>query len=53
MTTSTTAKTSTNLFATSMFWERLWRASGIISVVLFVVAYVIFGYQPPVREAAE
>jgi hypothetical protein len=53
MTTSATAKTSTNPFVTGMFWDRLWRASGIISVVLFVIAYVIYGYQPQVGASAD
>jgi hypothetical protein len=31
----------------------LWRLSGIISVVLFVIAYVIYGYQPKVGASAD
>ncbi|HET6658796.1 MAG TPA: hypothetical protein VFH16_02660 [Rubrobacter sp.] len=30
------------------FWERLWRSSGIIFVVFFVIAYVMYGLQPKV-----
>ena len=29
-------------------WERLWRSSGIIFVVFFVIAYVMYGLQPKV-----
>jgi hypothetical protein len=32
----------------AMFWERLWRLSGINFIVFFIIAYVIYGYQPPV-----
>lgn len=33
------------------FWDRLWRASGLISVALFVGAYVVYGYQPLVVDS--
>jgi hypothetical protein len=48
MSASTTAPISTSVYTTPAFWERLWRSSGIQSVGLFVVAYVIYGYQPQV-----
>ncbi len=32
-------------------WERLWRASGIAFVVMFVIAYVIYGDQPKVSAS--
>lgn len=35
------------------FWERLWRGSGIIFVVFFVIAYVMYGLQPKVGASAE
>jgi succinate dehydrogenase/fumarate reductase cytochrome b subunit len=35
------------------FWERLWRSSGIIFVVFFVIAYVMYGLQPKVGASAE
>jgi hypothetical protein len=34
------------------FWERLWRSSGIIFVVFFVIAYVMYGLQPKVGASA-
>ena len=42
---------STSVYTTPMFWERLWRMSGINFVVFFIIAYVIYGYQPPVGAA--
>jgi hypothetical protein len=53
MSAFTTAMTSSFSVNTSEFWERLWRMSGIISVVLFTIAYVIYGYQPPVGASAD
>jgi hypothetical protein len=53
MSASTTAMTSSFSVNTSEFWERLWRMSGIISVVLFIIAYVIYGYQPQVGASAD
>jgi hypothetical protein len=47
MSTSTTATTSgTSTYTTPVFWERLWRMSGINFVVFFIIAYFIYGYQP-------
>jgi hypothetical protein len=34
-------------------WERLWRASGIAFVVLFIISYVIYGDQPTVGASAD
>lgn len=34
-------------YNTSEFWERFWRTSGIQSVALLVIAYVVSGYPPP------
>jgi hypothetical protein len=36
-----------------LFWERLWRSSGIQSVGLFIIAYLIYGYQPQVGASAD
>ena len=35
------------------FWERLWRSSGIIFAVFFVLAYVVYGLQPKAGASAE
>jgi hypothetical protein len=44
---------STSVYTTSAFWERLWRTSGIQFVGLFIVAYAIYGYQPHVNASTE
>ncbi len=54
MSAATTVKTSsTSVYTTPVFWERLWRQSGINFVVFFVIAYVIYGYQPQVGASAD
>jgi len=54
MSAATTANTSsTSVYTTRGFWERLWRTAGIQSVGLFVIAYVVYGYQPQVGASAD
>jgi hypothetical protein len=54
MSASATAPiSSTSVYTTPAFWERLWRSSGIQSVGLFIVAYVIYGYQPQVGAPSD
>src|SRR5256714_104984 len=54
MSASTIAKTSsTSAYTTSVFWERLWRMSGINFVVFLIIAYVIYGNQPQVGASAD
>ena len=54
MSASTTAMpASTSAYSTPGFWERLWRTSGIQFVVLFIIASVIYGTQPPVGASAD
>jgi hypothetical protein len=36
-----------------VFWQRLWRMSGINFVVFFTIAYAIYGYQPQIGAPAE
>jgi hypothetical protein len=38
---------------TNVNWERNWRGNGIIFVVLFIIASVIYGSQPKVGASAE
>jgi len=38
---------------TNVNWERLWRASGIAFVVMFIIAYVIYGNQPNAGASAD
>ena len=52
-TSSATMTPSTSVYTTPVFWERLWRTSGIQSVGLFIIAYIIYGYQPPVGAPAD
>jgi hypothetical protein len=54
MPTSTTVPTSSNsAYTTPAFWERLWRMSGIHFVLFVVIAYIVYGYQPPVGAPAD
>jgi hypothetical protein len=50
---TTAAVSSTSVYTTPVFWERLWRSSGIQSVGLFIIAYVIYGFQPQVGAPAD
>jgi hypothetical protein len=54
MSASTTAMTSsTSAYTTPAFWERLWRTAGIQSVGLFIIGYVIYGYQPRIGASTD
>src|SRR5215467_8520134 len=56
MSTSTSAPavtSSTSVYASGAFWERLWRLSGIQFVVLFIIAYLIYESQPQVGASAD
>src|SRR5215475_4785663 len=54
MSASTTPMTATtSVYATPAFWERLWRGSGVQFVVFFIIAYLIYGYQPPLGASAD
>jgi hypothetical protein len=48
MSASGTASSSTSVYTTPAFWERLWRTGGIQSVFCFIIAYVVYGHQPQV-----
>jgi hypothetical protein len=50
---STTVASSASVYTTAVFWERLWRLSGINFVVFFIVAYVVYGHQPQVGASAD
>lgn len=47
------AHSSTSLYSTPAFWERLWRTAGIQFVVFFIITYVIYGYQPQVGASSD
>ena len=53
MSASPTTLTASSVYTTPAFWERLWRMSGIGSVAFFILAYVVYGHQPPVGASAE
>jgi hypothetical protein len=54
MSASTTPMTPTaSVYTTPAFWERLWRGSGIQFVVFFIIAYLIYGYQPQAGASAD
>jgi hypothetical protein len=54
MSATTTAMPSTaSVYTTPAFWERLWRTSGIQFVGLFIIAYLIYGTQPPAGASAD
>ena len=53
MSASTTATSSSTGANTSVFWERLWRMSGINFVVFFIIAYVLYRHQPQVGASAD
>jgi len=50
---TTSATSSTTTYNSPLFWERLWRSSGLQSVGLFIIAYVIYGSQPHVGASAD
>jgi len=54
MNTSTAAiRSSGSRYTTPQFWERFWRTSGLQSLGLFIIAYLIYGYQPDVGASAD
>jgi hypothetical protein len=53
MSVSTRTTSSTSVYTTPAFWERLWRTAGIQSLVCFIVAYIVYGHQPQVGASAE
>lgn len=53
MSASIGTTSSASVYATPAFWERLWRTAGIQSVLCFLVAYIVYGYQPQVGASAD
>ena len=52
-TPTTTMSVPTSVYGTGVFWERLWRMSGINFVAFFIIAYVIYGHQPQIGASAD
>ena len=53
MSASIGTTSSTSVYTTPAFWERLWRTAGIQSFLCFIVAYIAYGYQPQVGASAD
>jgi hypothetical protein len=51
--TTAVMPSSASMYTNAAFWERLWRMSGIIFVVLFIVTSIIYGSQPQVGASGE
>ena len=50
---TTTMASSTSVYTTPAFWERLWRTAGIQSALCFIVGYIAYGTQPQVGASAD
>src|ERR1700756_3187882 len=53
MSASTTAMTSSTGRYGNVFWERLWRTSGLQSLACFIIAYILYGSQPQVGASTD
>jgi hypothetical protein len=53
MSASTTGSSSTGVYTTPAFWERLWRTAGIQSLFCFIIAYFVYGQQPQVGASPD
>jgi hypothetical protein len=45
--------TSSSTANTGVFWERLWRTSGLQFVGFFVIVSILYGYQPQVGASSD
>jgi hypothetical protein len=52
-TTTAAMASSASVNNARVFWERLWRSSGIQFVVFSIIVYVIYGHQPQVGAPAD
>jgi hypothetical protein len=50
---NTVSGSSSSVYTTPAFWERLWRTAGIQFVGFCIIAYVIYGYPPPVGASPD
>src|SRR5258707_2286514 len=53
MSASTATISSSSVYTTPAFWERLWRTAGVQSFLCFLVAYIVYGHHPPVGASAD
>jgi hypothetical protein len=47
------AATSTSVYTTRGFWERLWRSAGIQFLGTFIIGYFVYGSQPHVGASSD
>ena len=47
------ATSSTSVYTTSGYWERLWRTAGIQFLGTFIIGYFVYGSQPHVGASAD
>lgn len=52
-TSAATVRSSSSVYGTPQYWERLWRTAGLQFLGLFIIAYLIYGYQPHVGASAD
>jgi len=50
---ASTGTTSASVYTTPAFWERLWQAASIQSVLCFIVAYLVYDHQPQADALAD
>jgi hypothetical protein len=50
---NTVSGSSTSVYTSPAFWERLWRTAGIQFVAFCILAYVIYGYPPQVGASPD
>jgi len=50
---TTSVTSSTSVYTTPAFWERLWRTGGIQSIFCFLIAYLVYGHQPQVGASPD
>src|SRR5258705_383142 len=53
MSASTATISSSSVYTTPAFWERLWRTAGVQSFLCFLVAYIVYGHQPQIGASAD
>src|SRR5258705_4988787 len=53
MSASTATISSSSVYTTPAFWERLWRTAGAQSFLCLLVAYIVYGHQPQIGASAD
>jgi hypothetical protein len=47
------AATSTSVYTTRWFWERVWRMAGIQFLGTFIIGYFVYGSQPHIGASPD